>query len=55
MAKRTIYIFAKSDVTVTRDLDGDPPRNGDVIGDALNGNAFSWENPSDLSLTFSAQ
>ncbi|MCF3593150.1 Hint domain-containing protein [Rhodobacteraceae bacterium LMO-12] len=53
MAERTIYIFAKSDVTITRDLDGDPPRHGDVIGHALNGNAFGWENPSDLSLTFS--
>jgi hypothetical protein len=53
MAERTIHILAKSGVTITRDLDGNPPIQGDVIGNALNGNAFSWENPSDLSLTFS--
>lgn len=54
MAERTIYLFAKSDVAITRDLGGGRPVQGDVLGNALNGNAFSWENPSDLSLTFSS-
>lgn len=53
MPERTIHILAKSAVTITRDIDGNGPVQGDVIGNALNGNAFSWENPSDLSLTFS--
>ena len=51
MAEQTIHIFAKSGVTVTH-VGGGAPRNGDVIGNALNGNAFSWENPNDLALTF---
>ncbi len=53
MPERTIHIFAKSAVTITRDIGGGPPTQGDVIGNALNGNAFGWENPSDLSITFS--
>jgi hypothetical protein len=53
MAERTIYVFSKSNVTITRDLGGGPPVQGDLIGNALNGNAFSWENPSNLSITFS--
>lgn len=52
MSERTIHIFARQDVTITRDLDGRSP-SGDVINNALNGNAFSWEKPSNLSLTFS--
>lgn len=52
MSERTIYIFAKDDVTITRDSNGQPVQN-DVIARALNGDAFSWERPSDLSLTFS--
>lgn len=53
MPERTLYIFPKSAVTITRDLDGNGPVQGDLIGNALNGDAFSWENPSNLSLTFS--
>jgi len=53
MAEQTIFVFAKSDIAITREIDGNPPHQGDVIGNALNGDAFSWENPSDLSLTFS--
>ncbi len=53
LPERTLHIFAKSAVTITRDIGGGPPVQGDVLGNALNGNAFSWENPSDLSLTFS--
>ncbi|MFP7673517.1 Hint domain-containing protein [Marivita sp. S0852] len=53
MAIRTISVFAKSGVTITRDIDGGAPNTGDVIANALWGNAFSWETPSDLSLTFS--
>ena len=51
MAEQTIHIFAKSGVTITR-ANGAPPFQADVIGNALNGDAFSWENPSNLSLTF---
>ncbi|MGJ8604148.1 MAG: Hint domain-containing protein [Marivita sp.] len=40
-------------MTITRDLGGGATNQGDVIGAALNGDAFSWENPSNLSLTFS--
>ena len=53
LPERTLHIFAKSAVTITRDIGGGPPVQGDVLGNALNGNAFSWENPSDLGLTFS--
>ena len=53
MAEQTIFVVAKSDITITREIDGNPPYQGDVIGNALNGDAFSWENPSDLSLSFS--
>ncbi|MEB8387106.1 Hint domain-containing protein [Rhodobacteraceae bacterium KMM 6894] len=52
MSERTIYIFAKDDVTITRDSNGQQVQD-DVIARALNGDAFSWERPSDLSLTFS--
>ncbi len=51
MVERTIHILAKSDISVVRDLNGKSADN--TIGDALNGDAFAWENPSDLSLTFS--
>jgi len=53
IAEQTIYVFAKGNVTITRDLGGGSPVQSDVIGNALNGDAFSWQNPSDLSLTFS--
>lgn len=50
MADRTILIFDKTDV-VLRSASGDVLK-GDVLGKALNGNAFSWAGPGDLSLTF---
>ncbi|WP_284326969.1 Hint domain-containing protein [Cypionkella aquatica] len=53
MTEQTIHIFAKSAVTITR-ANGAAPIQGDVIGNALNGDAFSWENPSNLTLTFGA-
>lgn len=53
MAEQTVYVYATSGVTITRALGGGAPFQGNVIGNALNGNAFSWENPSDLNLTFS--
>lgn len=51
MTERTIYIFDKSAISVTS-TSGGAPRNGDVIGNALNGDAFSWEVPDDLKLIF---
>lgn len=51
MAERTIHLFDRSQITVTN-LAGAAPRNGNVIANALNGNAFSWEVPDDLRLTF---
>ncbi|SLN55870.1 hypothetical protein AQS8620_02462 [Aquimixticola soesokkakensis] len=53
MAQQTISIFATSGVSITRDLDGKTPQNGNVITNALNGNAFSWERPSDLTIKIS--
>ncbi|WP_339762514.1 Hint domain-containing protein [uncultured Sulfitobacter sp.] len=53
MAERTIYVFAKSDVAITRDSGGGQPVAGDLIGASLNGDAFSWQSPTDLSFTFS--
>ncbi|MGR3742807.1 MAG: Hint domain-containing protein [Pseudooceanicola nanhaiensis] len=53
MAIRTINIFARTDVQVKHASGGDP-RNGDVIANALNGDAFSWENPEDLKITIPA-
>ncbi|GKY87239.1 Hint domain-containing protein [Sinisalibacter aestuarii] len=50
MSERTIFVFAKSGVTITH-ADGSPTTQGDVIGNALNGDAFSWENPNDLTIT----
>lgn len=51
MPEQTIYLFAKSSVTITR-TNGTSTNQSDVIGNALNGDAFSWENPYNLSLTF---
>lgn len=51
MTERVIQIYATNVVTITH-ADGTPTRNGDVIGNALNGDAFSWERPNDLKLTF---
>ncbi|MCR8826645.1 Hint domain-containing protein [Pseudosulfitobacter koreensis] len=52
MAERTIYIVSKNDVTVMRDYVNQRV-NSKIIDDAKNGDAFSWENPHDLTLTFS--
>lgn len=52
MAERTIYIVSKDDVTVVRD-GSSPPISSDIIDHAQNGDAFSWQNPHDLKLTFS--
>ena len=54
MAVRTIQVFARSNVHVEHE-DGSAPRNGDVIANALNGDAFSWENPQDVKITIPAQ
>lgn len=51
MPEQTIYVFAKTAVTITR-VNGSSTNQSDVIGNALNGNAFSWENPHNLALTF---
>lgn len=47
--EHTIYVFAKSGVTITH-ADGSATNQGDIIGNALNGDAFSWENPNDLTI-----
>ncbi|MEC7763981.1 MAG: Hint domain-containing protein [Pseudomonadota bacterium] len=52
MAEQTIYVYATADVTITH-ADGSPTRNDDLINAAQYGNSFSWENPNDLSFTFS--
>lgn len=54
MTERTIYILPKSGVTITR-VGGGATTHHDIIGNALNGDAFSWEVPYDLALTFSAE
>ena len=51
MSERTIQIFAKDGVTVTK-AGGGATTLSDVIGVALNGDAFSWETPGDVMLTF---
>lgn len=51
MAEQTIYIFAKSAVTITR-VNGSATNQSDIIGNALNGDAFSWEVPYNLALKF---
>jgi hypothetical protein len=50
MSETSIQIISTDSVTVTH-ADGSPTRNGNVIENALNGNAFSWENPDDLAIT----
>jgi hypothetical protein len=50
MSERTIHIFAEESVVVFK-ANGDLTQN-DVIVAALNGDAFSWENPGDVKLTF---
>ena len=49
MARLTI--ISTGGVTVT-DMAGGAPRNGNPVVNALNGDAFSWEVPNDLKLTF---
>ncbi|WP_292024974.1 Hint domain-containing protein [Maritimibacter sp. UBA3975] len=50
MAEQTIYVYAKSGVTITH-ADGSPTNTADILGASLWGNAFSWENPNDLTIT----
>jgi hypothetical protein len=50
MAERTILVFSRNAVVVTHE-DGSPTAV-DVIAAALNGDAFSWETPDNLALTF---
>jgi hypothetical protein len=50
MSERTIHIFAEESVVVFK-ANGDLTQN-DVIVAALDGDAFSWENPGDVKLTF---
>jgi hypothetical protein len=52
MAEQTIYVYATTDVSITH-ADGSPTRNSDLLNSAQYGNSFSWENPNDLSFTFS--
>jgi len=52
MAQSSIQIISTDSVTVTH-ADGSPTRNGNVIENALNGNAFGWEVPDNLSITVS--
>ena len=47
----TLTIISVGGVTVT-DMAGGAPRNGHPVEKALNGDAFSWEVPNDLKLTF---
>jgi len=49
MTEHTIYVFAKSGVTITH-ANGSATNQTDIIGNALNGDAFSWENPHDLTI-----
>jgi len=52
MSQTSIQIISTDSVTVTH-ADGSPTRNGSTIENALNGNAFAWENPDNLAFTFS--
>lgn len=47
----TLTIITVAGVTVT-DMTGGAPRNGPPVVNALNGDAFSWEVPNNLKLTF---
>lgn len=51
MAQTTIHVFDKTAMNITTSSGG-APRNGDVIGNAQYGDAFSWENPSNVTFTF---
>lgn len=50
MTERTIHIYSAQSVTITR-ADGGATNHSNVIGHALNGDAFSWEAPGDLKIT----
>ncbi|WP_188129231.1 Hint domain-containing protein [Lutimaribacter pacificus] len=50
MTERTIHIYSAQSVTITR-AGGGATSQSNIIGNALNGDAFSWENPSDLEIT----
>lgn len=49
MASLTVHSVASISI---RAEDGDAPRNGNPLTNALWGDAFSWENPDNLVLTF---
>lgn len=53
MAERTIFIIANDDVMIERDR-GHKPVDSNILDDAKNGNAFSWQTPSNLTFTFSS-
>lgn len=52
MSETSIQIISTDNVSVTH-ADGSPTRTGNVIENALNGNAFSWERPDNLTITVS--
>ncbi|WP_151720102.1 Hint domain-containing protein [Gemmobacter serpentinus] len=51
MPETSLTILPRSGVTITR-ADGSATGQSDILSNALNGNAFSWEVPHDLALTF---
>jgi hypothetical protein len=53
MTATTIHVFDASAIRITTGSGG-APRNGNVLNNAQHGDAFSWENPSNLTLTFPA-
>lgn len=50
MSQSSIQIISTDSISVTH-ADGSATRNGNVIENALNGNAFSWERPDNLAIT----
>lgn len=51
MPETSLTILPRSAVNITR-ADGNPTNQSDILANALNGNAFSWETPHDLALHF---
>ncbi|MDB5661218.1 MAG: Hint domain protein [Cypionkella sp.] len=51
MSVQTIHIFAKNALNISR-TDGGALTQGNPISNAVNGDAYSWENPSDVAITF---
>lgn len=50
MSQNSIQIISTDSISVTH-TDGSAARNGNVIENALNGNAFAWERPDNLAIT----